>query len=85
MFNQFLLKMNDIDHDLSLENYGIVDPKLAGTESWFTPDRVFCTGRKHDRLGWRRSEPMPIAMHLDDAERCKFWKECIENFFDFSC
>ena len=84
-FNRYLLSLNDVDHDLSLENLGIVDPKISGYEAWFTRDAVFYTGRKHDRQAWRRTEPMQKAMHLEDATRKAFWKECIENFFDYSC
>ena len=85
MFNNFLVSLNDICHDLSLEHMGIVDPKLTGYESWFTRDNVFYTGKKHDRSAWRKTEPLESAMHLDDSLRFRFWKENIENFFDFSC
>ena len=85
IFNKFLISLNDVCHDLSLESCGIIDPKLSGFEYWFSRENVFYTGRKHDRDAWRRTEPMHSAMHLDDSIRKEFWTESLENFFDFSC
>ena len=74
-----------MSYDLSLENEGIISPRISGTEFWMSQDRTFETGRVHDRTAWRRTEPLHKAMHLADDVRRKFWTECIEFFFDFAC
>ena len=85
LYNDFVTSLNDTDYVLSLQDEGIISPLISGTEFWFTKDKTFCTGRVHDRASWRRSEPMQNAMHLTDRVRKKFWKDCVEFFFDFVC
>ena len=85
LYNDFIMSLNDRAYELSLQDEGIISPLISGFEYWNTPDKMFCTGRTHDRSAWRRREPMPKAMHLADHVRKKFWNDCIEFYFDHVC
>ena len=85
MFNDFSATLNDVNYDLSLQNEGIISPRISGYEYWITQDKTYGTGRAHDRAAWRRTEPMPKAMHLSDDVRKKFWKEVLGFYFEYMC
>ena len=85
MYNDFVMTLNDVSFELSLQDEGILDQKISGTEYWPTHDKTYVTGRAHDRLSWRKTEIMPRAMHLSDEVHKKFWKNCIEFYFDYAC